>query len=76
MDEEEIREQGWYLFVDEFLGLGSYPEEHLGNLESEGIKVNKKKQGFGTCFGLNNISWCVMDKTEQTEISWIIGKNL
>ena len=60
--------------VDEFLELGSFVEEHLGNLESEGLKVYKKKQGFGTSFGLDNISWCVMDKTEQTEISWLVKK--
>jgi len=75
MEEEEIQEEGWYLFVDDFLGLGSYPEEHLDNLESEGVKVNNKKQGFGTSFGMDNVSWCVMDKTHDTEISWIIQKN-
>ena len=75
MEEEEIQEEGWYLFVYDFLGLGSYPEEHLDNLESEGVKVNNKKQGFGTSFGMDNVSWCVMDKTHDTEISWIIQKN-
>ena len=74
MEEEEIREQGWYLFVDEFLELGSFVEEHLGNLKTEGIIVYKNKQGFGTSFGLDNISWCVMDKTDQTEISWLVKK--
>ena len=55
--------------------IGNWKYYHAnGNLESEGLIIYKKKQGFGTSFGLDNISWCVMDKTDQTEISWLVKK--
>jgi len=72
LEDDEMIDDGIDLFTDEFLAMGSDPEDFESILECENIKLYDNKLGFGTKIGSNDISWCITDQFDRSELNWIL----